>query len=134
MRLRLETDFSLFLRGDDPSSDRLQNAFAALQVPLVVGEGNSHWFPFPHAIPWTRIVAVIDQAAFNRNPTGAIMKTISMFNRSSLLERRRLMLHHIPDLLFSVNNSRVGINFVREVALRSCVPQQRNQSRVGMPM
>lgn len=132
-RLRLEADFSLMLRGDEPSSDRLQNALAALQVVLIVGEANVGWLPFGHAVPWRRIVRVVPQAAFDRAPTRAVMQVVRDAARGGTLFELRQRIHsHLPDLLFGVQGSRIAENFVREAALAAdCPASWRPPSRLG---
>ena len=48
--MRAGAEFSLMLRGDDEASDRLQNAVAALAIPIVVSNVARSWFPLPRAI------------------------------------------------------------------------------------
>jgi len=116
LRLRTRAHFSLFMRGDDESSDRIQNAFSMLQIPLIVGEKNVNWLPFPSAIPWRRIVKVVPQAAFERDPTQAVADAADAVSPEDRNRRRELMQKHLPDLLWTARDSRAATNFLREVA------------------
>jgi hypothetical protein len=117
LRLRKRSEFTLFMRGDDESSDRIQNAFSMLQIPLIVGEKNVYWLPFPHAIPWREIIQIVPQAAFERDPTRAVAEAAAALSSEERLRRRSIMLAHLPDLLWTASESRVATNFLREIAL-----------------
>ena len=69
--VRAGAEFSLMLRGDDEASDRLQNAVAALAIPIVVSNVSRSWFPLRHAIPWDELVVPVDAAAFDTNASAA---------------------------------------------------------------
>ena len=116
-RLRAQSEFALYMRGDDESSDRLQNAFTMLQIPLVVGAANARWLPFPSAIPWERIVLTVPQEAFDRRPAEAVLSAIATLSPAERARRRQLMHAHLPDLLWTVDGSRVADNFLREAAV-----------------
>ena len=97
------------------ASDRLQNAFTMLAIILVVGRPNIGWLPFPEAIPWGRILVVVEQQDFDRGPSAAILNATRRLSPAQRHRRRRLMRAHLPDLLWTVKHSRAATNFLRAV-------------------
>ena len=83
----------------------------------MVGQENMGWLPFPEAIPWGRILVVIERQNFDRSPTEAILNATRSITLAQRYERRRLMRYHLPDLLWTVKHSRTATNFVRAVAM-----------------
>lgn len=113
MRVRLESNFSLMLRGDDETSDRLQNAFVLGSVPVVLGFPT--WLPFSFVIPWRRILVSVSFDAFVQNSANVIPGW-----RTDLHERQKLIRAHKADLMFSHPRSRLVGNILRAAAIHSC--------------
>lgn len=125
-RIRAETTYSLFLRGDDEGSDRMYNALAALQIPLVVGArpGKGHdrgalaWLPFPTVINWTALAVHVPYEDFMADPAAAVDAAIR--NSEHGEERiRRNIVRAYSDFLWSVMGSRVHENILAEVVLHA---------------
>lgn len=73
--VRAEARYSLMLRGDDASSDRLQNALMTLTVPVVLGEVPP-WLPFSWVVPWRKMVVRVGAANFFAHPA-AVLSALS---------------------------------------------------------
>jgi hypothetical protein len=101
------------LRGDGPTSDRLQNAFVVGTVPVIIAPQD--WLPFGFAIPWDRILYRVSGDAFARHPIASIDWAS---DGDDLRERQRLIQEHKADLLFSHPNSRVVHNIIRGSQVR----------------
>ena len=106
--VRAGAEFSLMLRGDDESSDRLQNAVAALAIPIVVSNVSRSWFPLPHAIPWDELVVPVDAAAFDANASAAAAAAIDAVTPEQRARLRERLYATRRDLLFSVEGSRAA--------------------------
>ena len=106
--VRAGAEFSLMLRGDDEASDRLQNAVAALAIPIVVSNVSRSWFPLPHAIPWDELVVPVDAAAFDANASAAAAAAIDAVTPEQRARLRERLYATRRDLLFSVEGSRAA--------------------------
>jgi len=106
--VRAGAEFSLMLRGDDEASDRLQNAVAALAIPIVVSNVSRSWFPLPHAIPWDELVIPVDAAAFDANASAAAAAAIDAVTPEQRARLRERLYATRRDLLFSVEGSRAA--------------------------
>ena len=69
--VRARGRYSLMLRGDDETSDRVQNAMMALAVPVVLGQ-IPLWLPFHFAVPWHKMIANVSAAAFHSHPAATL--------------------------------------------------------------
>jgi len=121
-RLRADTRFSLFLRGDDEGGDRLVNALAALQAPLMVGArpnlgySSMDWLPFQSIINWSSLVVPVDYGRFMADPTAALEDVMTRHDadEGAELERQLATVRSFPDFLWSVPGSRVHENVLFE--------------------
>uniref|UniRef100_A0A0G4H1R6 Exostosin GT47 domain-containing protein n=1 Tax=Chromera velia CCMP2878 TaxID=1169474 RepID=A0A0G4H1R6_9ALVE len=133
--IREHSRFSLFLRGDEPLSDRLFNAFAS-QVPVVAvfdesgdgltpggeeekygwgGDLFSGWLPFPDIIPWKDLLIVIDGKTFREDPAGAL-RSLESIPQEQLEKLQKQMKKYRPDIDIGVFNTRVASNLLRTAA------------------
>ena len=131
--LHAQATYSLVIRGDDQSSDRLVNALAALQVPLLVGDDMASWLPFRSAVPWGRLLFRIDRAAFLADPPAAVRNLTAAISPSLLAQTRRLARAHLPDLLWAVPGSRVHENILRAAAATACENCWRQRPSLATP-
>ena len=106
--VRAGAEFSLMLRGDDEASDRLQNAVAALAIPIVVSNVSRSWFPLRHAIPWDELVVPVDAAAFDTNASAAAAAAMDAVTPEQRARLRERLYATRRDLLFSVEGSRAA--------------------------
>ena len=132
-KLHAQATYSLVIRGDDQSSDRLVNALAALQVPLLVGDDMASWLPFRSAVPWGRLLFRIDRAAFLADPPAAVRNLTAAISPSLLAQTRRLARAHLPDLLWAVPGSRVHENILRAAAATACENCWRQRPSLATP-
>ena len=132
-KLHAQATYSLVLRGDDQSSDRLVNALAALQVPLLVGDDMASWLPFRSAVPWGRLLFRIDRAAFLADPPAAVRNLTAAISPALLAQTRRLARAHLPDLLWAVPGSRVHENILRAAAATACENCWRQRPSLATP-
>ena len=123
--IRALTTFSLYLAGDDPGGDRLFNALAALQIPIMVGsdeEGGRSWLPFPAVVDWANITLSVffvffsvARAAFRENPAAAIAQAVAEGD-GQMEDIRRRIVAYLPDFMWHVLGSRVHENILVEAA------------------
>lgn len=112
--IRSRTRYSLMLRGDKPCSDRLQNAMAALAVPVVLGPTPS-WLPFPFAIPWHTMIANVSREDFKRDPAAAL---VALPEDTSA--KRHSIAAHLREFSFAAEGSRVHVNLLRAALEATC--------------
>lgn len=113
--IRTHARYSLFLPGDDATSDRLQNALTALTVPVVIGPTPS-WLPFSFAVPWRKLVVHVSPTAFREDPAAAL----SALPSDDASAQRALIARHVPDFSFSATGSRLHENILRAAAEARC--------------
>ena len=119
-RVRARARFSIFLRGEDLSSDRLVNSLAALQIPILVGLDTLSVLPFPFAIPWHRLLLTVRRDAFRADPVAALWNATSALTEEDIEEKRRLISIYLPDLIWNILGSRVHENILRAAARCHC--------------
>ena len=108
LRIRSESNFSLMLRGDNAASDRLENAFVAGALPVVLDR--MMWLPFKFAIPWSKILYNISREAFEKDPIASL---IWVNDDEDLRRRQELIRRHKADVMFSHPHSRLVSNIIR---------------------
>lgn len=121
-RIRAVARFSIFMRGEDLTSDRLVNALTALQIPVLVGSDTLSVLPFPFAVPWHRLVVVVHRHVFRADPVAALANATSTLTDQDIEERRRLITMHLPDVIWNVLGSRVHENILLAAAGCRCGP------------
>ena len=105
--VRAGAEFSLMLRGDDESSDRLQNAVAALAIPIVVSNV-SQLVPAAPRDPQDELVVPVDAAAFDTNASAAAAAAMDAVTPEQRARLRERLYATRRDLLFSVEGSRAA--------------------------
>lgn len=105
------------LRGEDVTSDRLQNAVAMLAIPLVLSDVPLSWLPLRHAIPWDELLVTVDRASFERNASGAVAAAVEATTPAERQARRHHLHHTRRDLLFGVRGSRAAERLLQAMAL-----------------
>ena len=123
-RIRESSEFSLMLRGDDQASDRLQNAVAALTIPIIVedngmGGGGFEWLPFSHAINWDDIIVVVKRKAFNANASAAVLQAIGSLSEAQRAAKRQAMLEARREFLWDYPGSRVHERILQAAVLET---------------
>jgi hypothetical protein len=118
-RIRESSEFSLMLRGDDQASDRLQNAVAALTIPIIIEDDGMEWLPFSHAIKWDEILVVIKRKAFDANASGSVMDAIWTLSEEERAAKRQSMLKARREFLWDYPGSRVHENILQAAVLET---------------
>ena len=116
-QVRASSEFSLMLRGEDVTSDRLQNAVAMLAIPLVLSDVPLSWLPLRHAIPWDELLVTVDRASFERNASEAVAAAVEAISPAERQARRHHLHHTRRDLLFGVRGSRAAERLLQAMAL-----------------
>lgn len=116
--IRALATYSLYLAGDDPGGDRLFNALAALQIPIMVGgdeAGGRSWLPFPAVVDWANITLAVARSAFRKNPAAAVAQAVAE-GEGQMEGIRRRIVAYLPDFMWHVLGSRVHENILLEAA------------------
>ena len=118
--LRADSEFSLMLRGDDQTSDRLQNAVASLTIPIVVEGDSMNWLPFPHVVDWNSILVVVPRDAFEENATAALLHAMQELSEDERVARRRAMSAARKEFLWTLaSDSRVHERMLQAALLET---------------
>ena len=103
--VRASSEFSLMLRGDDETSDRLENAVAALAIPVVVEDVPLAWLPLRHKVKWDELLVKVPRAAFDANASAAVaaaLDAVPPWRRRRMREKMEALR---PHLLWTVPRS-----------------------------
>ena len=127
MQIRLRTNYSIFLRGDDEGGDRMINAIASGQTVIAVARGSATaWLPFQTKIPWDRLVYTVPQSAFRQDAVQSIETAIASAPSPDVTTA--LALQHRADFDYGVRNNRVLANILDSVYHHPCAQRKSNHS------
>jgi hypothetical protein len=96
--------FFLALTGDTPTTDRLNNCFDTLTIPIALSSKVNSIvgsLAFRDVVLWHQIFVVVNQGAWNVNPIQAVLDTIDTLSDHEVAVRVRLMRRHADDLSFA---------------------------------
>ena len=111
--------FCLIPAGDSAVTDRLYTAMSAGCLPVIIAD--SAPLAFDTHIRYLEFALGVPMRNFIRHPVGSSLEVLRQMPRRELLRRQRRMAAHVADVLYDVEGSRVGSNFLREVAHRCLV-------------
>ncbi|KNC87297.1 hypothetical protein SARC_00578 [Sphaeroforma arctica JP610] len=120
--IREQSNFSLAFRGDTLGGDRFQNAMSAGAIPVTVVKNATtdlQWVPFPHIIPWNKLVITIPEEDWMLDPVGCINQLRSI-PHTEILERQALLAYYRPDFDWAVPNTRYHENILIESVNAPC--------------
>lgn len=84
-----QSNHTLVIEGDTPSTSRLYDAVQFGQVPIIISD---RWKeiaqPFPFELPWDDFAVFMDPRDFTRDPTGSMKAAVAEASKS---KRRELM-------------------------------------------
>ena len=110
--------FVLSLSGDSPTTHRIANAIEARALPLVHAD---EWpaikanLPFRRAVPWERLVFMVDADEFERAPAKAVADAARAVGNATFERALRLSERHRRDVLWHLAGSTAYLRFL-EVA------------------
>uniref|UniRef100_A0A7S4RCV8 Exostosin GT47 domain-containing protein n=2 Tax=Alexandrium monilatum TaxID=311494 RepID=A0A7S4RCV8_9DINO len=117
-RLGEQSNYSLVIEGDSPSTSRLYDAMQFGQVPIII---SSNWkeiaMPFPDELPWDDLAVFLSPDQFVQDPVGTMSAAVKEASRSArwkLLEKVRFLLdwHHGGTCIGTAVLSDVGRRFL----------------------
>ena len=122
-RYRSLSNFSIVFHGDDFGGDRVINAIAAKEIPVIIGKESYEVLPFHGIVPWHELALRIERDTFELAPATAVMKAIksTVLDIPAVIQKR--IEAHWPDLLWSHSTSRVEQNMLRAAARVKCSSQ-----------
>ncbi|KAK9834898.1 hypothetical protein WJX81_007246 [Elliptochloris bilobata] len=114
---RLErSQFSLMIKGDSPSSQRLYDSLAYGTIPVIISNRLWHTgMPFPGKVPWQDLVYSLEE-----NFTIDEFKQVMATPMDTIIRKRELIRMYFKDVSWTVPGSRVVDNILEET-LRYCL-------------
>lgn len=115
--------FALIIHGDTPTTSRLYDAIANLQIPIIISptiyvEG----LPFINKVAWYDFCFFIDPFITNEDEVKRLILQISdlKFTEEYILQHKfEKMLFHREDVLWSLKNNKIVENIIDE-AVDTC--------------
>eukprot|EP00121_Abeoforma_whisleri_P002451 Awhi_evm1s2199 len=95
--------FSIFLRGDDYASNRLQDIISRGSIPITIidnKERELEWLPFKKIIPWKKMIVLISRDKYMAKPWDSISEIINGLSDDD-----------ISHLLYNIKRHRASLDF-----------------------
>jgi len=85
-----QSNYSLVIHGDSPSTSRIYDGIVFDQVPVIVSDGWKEMaMPFSDALPWDSMAVFVSQWEFERSPVDAMRSAVAKASEPSRLQAWR---------------------------------------------